>query len=303
MTDQRPSIRKAVIPVAGLGTRLLPATKAIPKEMLPLVDKPLIQYVVYEAIAAGLSEIVFVTHPSKHAIEQHFTTHGALEAELTRHGKYQLLNEIKAICPSGVTITSVLQPKADGLGHAVLCARPVVGDEPFAVLLPDVIIDDASCDLSVDNLAAMVALYERTEAAQIMVDPVPKERVDQYGIADVDGDDIAPGESLPLRGLIEKPAVNRATSNLAVVGRYVLPPDIWELLESLPADKEIELTDAIASLIEKRLVEAFHLVGESHDCGNKLGYLKACIAYAIRHPEIGRTLTDHLKALGESLPP
>ncbi|MEM6247079.1 UTP--glucose-1-phosphate uridylyltransferase GalU [Shewanella baltica] len=292
-------IRKAVIPVAGLGTRMLPATKAIPKEMLPVVDKPLIQYVVSEAIAAGIKEIVLVTHASKNSIENHFDTSFELEAQLERRVKRQLLEAVQSICPKDVTIISVRQSQAKGLGHAILCAKSVVGDAPFAVLLPDVIIDEASCDLRHDNLAAMVALFDETQVGQIMVEGVPHNVVNQYGIADVNGHDLQPGESEPLVELVEKPAVDEAPSNLAVVGRYVLPASIWPLLAKTPAGAgdEIQLTDAIAMLMKQETVNAYYMEGKSHDCGNKQGYMRANVEYALRHSEIGEDFAQYLKTV------
>lgn len=290
-------IRKAVIPVAGLGTRMLPATKAIPKEMLPVVDKPLIQYVVSEAIAAGIKEIVLVTHASKNSIENHFDTSFELEAQLERRVKRQLLEAVQSICPKDVTVISVRQSQAKGLGHAILCAKSVVGDAPFAVLLPDVIIDDASCNLSKDNLAAMVELFDETQVGQIMVEGVPHNMVNQYGIADVNGHDLQPGESEPLVELVEKPPVDEAPSNLAVVGRYVLPASIWPLLAKTPAGAgdEIQLTDAIAMLMKQETVNAYYMEGKSHDCGNKQGYMRANVEYALRHSEIGKDFAHYLK--------
>ncbi len=296
-------IRKAVIPVAGLGTRMLPATKAIPKEMLPVVDKPLIQYVVSEAIAAGIKEIVLVTHASKNSIENHFDTSFELEAQLERRVKRQLLDEVQAICPKDVTVISVRQAQAKGLGHAILCARPVVGDEPFAVLLPDVIIDDAKSNLATDNLAAMVKYFDETDTGQIMVEEVPHEMVNQYGIADINGVSLKGGDSAPLSALVEKPAVDQAPSNLAVVGRYVLPKEIWPLLGRTPAGAgdEIQLTDAIAMLMESVTVNAYGMVGKSHDCGNKHGYMQANVEYALRHPELGKEFAKYLKQLAKGL--
>ncbi len=296
-------IRKAVIPVAGLGTRMLPATKAIPKEMLPVIDKPLIQYVVNEAISAGIREIVLVTHASKNSIENHFDTSFELEAQLESRVKRQLLSEVQSICPPGVTVISVRQSQAKGLGHAILCARPVVGNEPFAVLLPDVLIDEASCNLKKENLADMVKLYNKTEAGQIMVEGVPQEKVDQYGIADVNGQAMQPGESAPLAQLVEKPACDEAPSNLAVVGRYILPKEIWPLLARTPAGAgdEIQLTDAIAMLMESKQVNAYYMKGKSHDCGNKQGYMQANVEHALRHKEIGEDFAAYIIAKAKEL--
>ncbi|MFP2505268.1 UTP--glucose-1-phosphate uridylyltransferase GalU [Buttiauxella gaviniae] len=280
-------VRKAVIPVAGLGTRMLPATKAIPKEMLPLVDKPLIQYVVNECIAAGITEIVLVTHSSKNSIENHFDTSFELEAMLEKRVKRQLLDEVQAICPPHVTIMQVRQGLAKGLGHAVLCAHPVVGDEPVAVILPDVILDEFESDLSQDNLAEMIKRFDTTGHSQIMVEPV--EDVTAYGVVDCKGVELNEGDSVPMVGIVEKPKANVAPSNLAVVGRYVLTADIWPLLSKTPpgAGDEIQLTDSIAMLMEKQTVEAYHMRGVSHDCGNKLGYMQAFVEYGIRHSTLG----------------
>lgn len=280
-------VRKAVIPVAGLGTRMLPATKAIPKEMLPLVDKPLIQYVVNECIAAGITEIVLVTHSSKNSIENHFDTSFELEAMLEKRVKRQLLDEVQAICPPHVTIMQVRQGLAKGLGHAVLCAHPVVGDEPVAVILPDVILDEFESDLSQDNLAEMIKRFDTTGHSQIMVEPV--EDVTAYGVVDCKGVELNEGDSVPMVGIVEKPKANVAPSNLAVVGRYVLTADIWPLLSKTPpgAGDEIQLTDSIAMLMEKQTVEAYHMKGVSHDCGNKLGYMQAFVEYGIRHSTLG----------------
>ncbi|MEP1740121.1 MAG: UTP--glucose-1-phosphate uridylyltransferase GalU [Kangiellaceae bacterium] len=292
-------ITKAVIPVAGLGTRMLPATKAIPKEMLPIVDKPLIQYIVNECVAAGIKEIVLVTHSSKNAIENHFDKSFELETTLENRVKRQLLDEIQAICPKDVTIMHVRQGEAKGLGHAVLKARPLVGENPFAVVLPDVLIDDAASNLSTENLASMIKRFEKTNASQIMVEPVPKEMVSSYGIADCDGGKIGVGESAKMTQVVEKPSLDEAPSNLAVVGRYVLSAQIWDLLDYTPpgAGGEIQLTDAIASLMKIETVEAFHMTGKSHDCGSKLGYMAAFVEYGLRHEEKGQEFTSYLKSL------
>ncbi|WP_105103513.1 UTP--glucose-1-phosphate uridylyltransferase GalU [Microbulbifer pacificus] len=285
-------VKKAVIPVAGLGTRMLPATKAIPKEMLPIVDKPLIQYVVNEAVAAGIKEIVLVTHASKNAIENHFDTSFELEAQLENRLKRQLLDEVRSIVPKDVTVISVRQAEAKGLGHAISCARPVVGDNPFAVLLPDVLIDQYAADLKVSNLADMVRNFEATKASQIMVEPVAWSQVSKYGVVDCLGADLQTGGTAKIDGMVEKPEVDAAPSNMAVVGRYVLPAEIWGLLENTQpgAGGEIQLTDAIDELLKQQTVEAYRIVGHSHDCGNKLGYMKAQLEYGLHHPEIGKDL-------------
>ena len=290
-------VRKAVIPVAGLGTRMLPATKAIPKEMLPIVDKPMIQYIVNECISAGITEIVLVTHSSKNAIENHFDTSYELESTLEKRVKRSLLDEVRSICPSHVTIMHVRQGVAKGLGHAVLCAKPLVGDEPFAVVLPDVLIDEVSCDLTKENMAEMLSMFDKNGESQIMVEPVSMDLVSNYGVADVNGHKLEAGTSAKMTQVVEKPPVDEAPSNLAVVGRYVLSSAIWDLLEHTPqgAGDEIQLTDAIAMLMEKETVNAFHMTGKSHDCGSKLGYMIANVEYAKRHPELGEEFTKYLK--------
>ena len=293
-------ITKAVIPVAGLGTRMLPATKAIPKEMLPIVDKPLIQYIVNECVAAGINEIVLVTHSSKNAIENHFDKSFELETTLEKRVKRQILDEIQAICPPGVTIMHVRQGEAKGLGHAVLKAHPIIGDEPFVVVLPDVILDDATADLKTENLAAMLTRFDQTGVSQIMVEPVPMTLVSNYGVADCNGQELVPGASKVMTAVVEKPAIEDAPSNLAVVGRYVLSSAIWNLLEFTPpgAGDEIQLTDAIASLMKIETVEAFHMTGKSHDCGSKLGYMNAFVEYGLRDPNLG---ADFIKSVTELL--
>ncbi|WP_270049513.1 UTP--glucose-1-phosphate uridylyltransferase GalU [Thalassolituus pacificus] len=292
-------VTKAVIPVAGLGTRMLPASKAIPKEMLTLADKPLIQYVVNECAAAGITEIILVTHSSKNAIENHFDTSFELESTLEARVKRQLLDEVRSITPKGVTIMHIRQGQAKGLGHAVLCAKPLIGDSPFAVVLPDVLIDDASANLEQENLAAMIREYETTGASQILVEAVAQQDVDKYGIVDISGADIKPGESAPISTIVEKPAVKEAPSNLAVVGRYVLPADIWDILaHTAPgAGDEIQLTDAIFTLMKKNSVNAFYMTGKSHDCGGKLGYMKAFVEYSMRHEKEGKAFSEWIKTL------
>lgn len=293
---------KAIIPVAGLGTRMLPATKAIPKEMLTLVDKPLIQYVVNECVAAGIKEIVLVTHSSKNAIENHFDTSFELETMLEKRVKRQLLEEVRSIVPKDVTIMHVRQGNAKGLGHAVLCGRPLVGDEPFAVILPDVLLAEFSANQKKENLAAMLKRFNQTKASQIMVSPVAPEAVSSYGIADCGGVEILPGESAKINSIVEKPSVDDAPSNLAVVGRYVFSAAIWDLLEKTPVGvgDEIQLTDAIDMLIEKETVEAFHMTGISYDCGDKIGYMKAFVEYGLHHNKLGDEFKSYLKALTSS---
>ncbi len=296
-------IEKAVIPVAGLGTRMLPATKAIPKEMLPVVDKPLIQYVVAEAIAAGIKQIVLVTHSSKNSIENHFDTSFELEAQLEKRLKRQLLAEVKSICPKDVSIMHIRQAEAKGLGHAILAARPVVGENPFAVILPDVLINEHSCDLKTENLAKMLELFDADGTSQIMLEEVPRAEVNQYGIGDLNGKELAPGESAPMSSIVEKPDVESAPSNLSVVGRYVLSSKIWECLDFTPpgAGDEIQLTDAIASLMKQEPVNAFYMTGKSNDCGSKLGYMKANLEYGIKHDVLGEDFKQVIKDLAKTL--
>lgn len=277
MTEvNKAAVRKAIIPVAGFGTRLLPISKAIPKEMVPVVDRPLIQHVVEEALAAGINEIVLVTRSGKAAIEDHFDAHAELEDSLASKGKDALLATLAAIAPPHLKITSVRQPNAKGLGHAVYCAAHLLGtDEPFAVILPDVLVKpqpgSEACDLG-----RMVALWDASSAAQIMVEAVPQEEVYRYGI--VDCDEPNAGESADMRGVVEKPKPEEAPSRLSVIGRYVLPYRIMELLRDLPpgAGNEIQLTDAIDRLMqEDQTVQAFRMHGRTFDCGHIEGWLKA----------------------------
>uniref|UniRef100_UPI00403E2FE9 UTP--glucose-1-phosphate uridylyltransferase GalU n=1 Tax=Pasteurella multocida TaxID=747 RepID=UPI00403E2FE9 len=293
---------KAIIPAAGLGTRMLPATKAIPKEMLTLVDKPLIQYVVNECVAAGMKEIVLVTHSSKNAIENHFDISFELETMLEKRVKRQLLDEVRSICPKNVTIMHVRQGNAKGLGHAVLCGRPLVGNEPFAVILPDVLLADFSADQKRENLAAMVKRFEETQTSQIMVAPVAEKEVSSYGIVDCGGADLKGGESTKIHSIVEKPSLDKAPSNLAVVGRYVFSAAIWDLLEKTPigVGDEIQLTDAIDILIEKEVVEAFHMTGKSFDCGDKIGYMQAFVEYGLQHDKLGQQFKAYLQQLVKS---
>ncbi|MBU2917721.1 UTP--glucose-1-phosphate uridylyltransferase GalU [Psychrosphaera sp. F3M07] len=289
-------ITKAVIPVAGLGTRMLPASKAIPKEMLPIADKPIIQYVVNEIISAGIKEIILVTHSSKNSIENHFDKSFELESILEKRVKRQILEEVQAICPKDVTIMHVRQGTAKGLGHAISCARPVVGNHPFAVVLPDVMINDYDSNLASDNLAEMVQLFNETKASQVMVDAVPEQDVSKYGVVDINGEALAAGESKAMKGMVEKPELIDAPSNLAVVGRYVLSSEIWDILEKTPvgAGDEIQLTDAIATLMSWEQVNAYHMKGSYHDCGDKLGYMQAFVEYSKRHPVLGEAFKEYL---------
>lgn len=294
---------KVIIPVAGLGTRMLPATKAIPKEMLTVADKPLIQYIVNECVAAGIKEIVLVTHSSKNAIENHFDTSFELETMLEKRVKRQLLEEVRSICPKDVTIMHVRQGNAKGLGHAVLCGRAVVGNEPFAVVLPDVILAEFSANQKMENLAAMIKRFNETGYSQIMVSPVPIDEVSSYGVADCNGVEIPAGGVAEIVKMVEKPSKEEAPSNLAVVGRYVFSEGIWDLLEKTPAGvgDEIQLTDAIDMLIEQETVEAFHMTGKTFDCGDKLGYMQAFTEYSLRHDKFGKEFKEYIKSLASTL--
>lgn len=289
-------IRKAVLPVAGFGTRCLPASKAIPKEMITIVDRPVIQYVVEEAVAAGIRDIVLVTHASKGAIENHFDKHFELESSLEAKGKLELLAELRAIVPDSVNIISVRQPEPLGLGHAVLCARPIIGDEtPFAVLLPDVLVDNR--DQRRNDLAGMIESFEVSGHAQLMVEHVAAEDVSKYGIVAPRGAEPEPGEACALDGVVEKPSVDDAPSQLAVIGRYVLPGHIFGLLAETPpgAGGEIQLTDAIETLRQQEGVDAWRMTGHTHDCGHQLGYLEATLAYGKQHPRYGEGFRALLK--------
>jgi UTP--glucose-1-phosphate uridylyltransferase len=280
-------VKTAVFPVAGRGTRFLPATKASPKEMLPIVDKPLIQYAVEEAIAAGATKLVFVTGASKRAIEDHFDTDPELEEALTRSGKDELLASIQGIVPKGVSCIYIRQGEPLGLGHAVLCARPAVGNEPFFVhLADDLIAGDPGC------LAQMADEYEHHGGSVIAVETVPHEDTSSYGIVAVDASD-----RNRITQIVEKPAPENAPSNSAVVGRYLLAPDIFDKLENTGrgAGGEIQLTDGIADLLNDSAVYAYSFTGVRYDCGSKLGYLQATVAYGLEHPDTGERFRKHLK--------
>ncbi|ARG35098.1 UTP--glucose-1-phosphate uridylyltransferase GalU [Acinetobacter baumannii] len=288
-------IKKAVLPVAGLGTRFLPASKSIPKEMVTVVDRPAIEYVVREAVEAGVEQIILVTHSSKASIENYFDRNFELETTLEQKKKFDLLAEITQIVPAHVSVVSVRQPQPLGLGHAVLCAKSVVGQDDFAVLLPDVLVKDSSGQ---NDLSRMISRYNECQAAQIMVEAVPNHLVDQYGIVDV-AQSPNEGESIAMQGIIEKPAVGSAPSNLSVVGRYVLPAKIMQLLENTPkgAGNEIQLTDAIAMLQDTDTVEAYRMQGQTFDCGSKIGYLKAVLHYGVEHPKLGNDFKQLIQEL------
>ena len=280
-------IKKAVIPVAGLGTRMLPATKAIPKELLPVYDRPIIEHVVKEAIAGGVTEIILVTRSGKEAIENHFDAHYELEHRLEKKGKETILGSVKNIIPDHIKVTSVRQADALGLGHAVLCAKHLLSDEPFAVLLPDVLVLDQESRDKNYSFAQLVKAWGETGTGQIMVERVNPEVVESYGIADIGEVMLEPFESVALKGLVEKPSPDRAPSNLAVLGRYVLPSKVLELLESTAAGVggEIQLTDALDELLKLEGLNALETDAEIHDCGNKQGFLGANLAVGMRDAE------------------
>ena len=288
-------IKKAILPVAGLGTRFLPASKSIPKEMVTVVDRPAIEYVVREAVEAGIEQIILVTHSSKASIENYFDRNFELETTLENKDKLDLLAEISNILPSHVSVVSIRQPQPLGLGHAVLCAKDIVGNEAFAVLLPDVLVKDPSTQ---NDLSLMIERFNASSSSQIMVEAVPDHLVDQYGIVDV-AQTPDEGESIVMQGIVEKPAVGTAPSNLSVVGRYVLPAEIMQLLEQTPrgAGNEIQLTDAIAKLQETQKVEAYRMKGQTFDCGSKIGYLKAVLHYGLEHPKLGAEFKQLIQEL------
>jgi len=274
-------VNKAIFPVAGLGTRFLPATKANPKEMMPIVDKPLIQYAVEEAVAAGITELIFVTSSSKRAIEDHFDDNFELEANLRDRGKFELLEIVRGILPAGVSCAYIRQKSPQGLGHAVLCAKQLVMNEPFAVILADDLIDGGkqSC------LQQMIDVFAEVQSSLIAVQKINSSETKKYGVVDVMGDT---NPVAVIKAIIEKPEPASAPSNLGVVGRYILTPRIFDLLErtSQGMGGEIQLTDAIAKLLEEEPVRALQFKGKRYDCGHKLGYLEAIVAYALKHPEL-----------------
>src|SRR5260221_1817989 len=283
-------ITKAVFPVAGLGSRFLPATKASPKEMLPIVDKPLIQYAVEEAAAAGITEMIFVTGRNKRAIEDHFDKAYELETELERQGKDALLDIVRSVLPEGVRCIYIRQAEPLGLGHAVLCAQPAVGAEPFAVLLADDLIDAQP-----PAMARIDQSFAREGASLLGAEEVPRDQTQSYGIVTIDK---MQGDLARIRSIVEKPKPAEAPSNLAVIGRYVLTPRIFDLLNELRpgAGGEIQLTDAIAKLLSHERVLAVRLPGKRYDCGSKLGYLQATVDFGLRHSEVGQDFARFLKA-------
>lgn len=284
-------LTKAVFPVAGMGTRFLPATKASPKEMLPIVDKPLIQYAAEEAMASGMTDLIFITGRNKRAIEDHFDKAYELEAELEARGRDALLEILRGILPSHVSCIYIRQPEALGLGHAVLCARPVVGDEAFAVILADDLIDGRPAALK-----QMVDLYSKEGCSILGVENVAREETSSYGI--VDAQPGAQGQ-FEVCSIVEKPKPDEAPSTMAVVGRYILTPRIFECLERVQPGKggEIQLTDGIATLLSHEQVLAYPFSGRRYDCGSKLGYMEANVELALKHPEIGSEFAAYLDTL------
>lgn len=283
---------KAVIPVAGLGMHMLPATKAIPKEMLPVVDKPMIQYIVDEIVAAGIKEIVLVTHSSKNAVENHFDTSYELESLLEQRVKRQLLTEVKNICPPGVTIMNVRQGHPLGLGHSIMCAHPAIGNNPFVVVLPDVILDNASADPLRYNLAAMIARYYDTGRSQVLAKRMPGD-LSEYSVITTDKPLIEEGQVARIVDFIEKPEEpHKLNSDIMAVGRYVLSAGVWKELERTQTGAwgRIQLTDAIAALNQKEPVESMLMSGESFDCGKKMGYMQAFVTYGLRNRKEGHKL-------------
>lgn len=286
------AIKKAVFPVAGMGTRFLPATKANPKEMLPVVDKPLIQYAAEEAVAAGIDTLIFVTGRNKRSIEDHFDTAYELERELEAKQKHKMLEVLRSILPDHVKCVFIRQSQALGLGHAVLCARPVVNDEPFAVILADDLINFAEKPC----LSQMVDVFNFQHCSVLGTQTVPMEDVSSYGV--VDGIQVKP-DLMEVSGIVEKPSAEEAPSNVAVVGRYILTPRIFDLLENTKrgAGNEIQLTDAIAALLKEQRVLSYNFKGRRFDCGSKLGYLKAQVEFALAHEELGEEFRDFLLTL------
>jgi len=283
-------IRKAVFPVAGLGSRFLPVTKASPKEMLPIVDKPLIQFAVEEAAAAGITEMIFITGRNKRAIEDHFDKAYELETELALRNKTALLETVQSATPAGINCIYIRQTEALGLGHAVLCAEPVIGDEPFAVLLADDLID-----ADPPAMCRMAEIFAQKGTSLLGVEEVPRDQTQSYGIVTIDK---MQGDTALMHSIVEKPRPAAAPSNLGVIGRYVLTPRIFDMLSQVVpgAGGEIQLTDGISALLKHERVHAVRLPGKRYDCGSKLGYLQATLEYGLRHPETGEEFTRYLKS-------
>lgn len=287
------SIQKAVFPVAGMGIRFLPATKANPKEMMPVVDKPLIQYAVEEAIRAGITELIFVTNSSKRAIEDHFDSHFELETKLKEQGREDLLSIVRDVLPNGVSCVYIRQPEALGLGHAILCAKNVVGNEPFAVLLADDLIEGS------DNTSCLEQMMERFQTVQthiVAVEKIPLEECSKYGVIGFQEPFKTFGK---INKIVEKPTPTNAPSVFGVVGRYTFAPSIFSQLEKTKPDAngEIQLTDAIAALLTQETVHALEFSGKRYDCGSKLGYLQAIVTYGLKHPEVAAAFQKYLRTV------
>lgn len=279
-------VKKAVFPVAGIGSRFLPATKATPKEMLPIVDKPLIQYAVEEAVAVGVTEIIFITHPSKRAIEDYFSQPSELEQRLIQQGKHDLAEKLEDMAIPNVKFTFIHQHEPLGLGHAVLCAEEAVGEEPFLVLLADDLLEDKK----LPSLSAMIEMFDRDGSSILAVEAVPHHSVNQYGIIEL-------MNGMRIKSVVEKPEIELAPSNLAVIGRYLLTPKIFTCLQETNLDHrgEIQLTEGIQRLLQYESVLAYRIHGKRYDCGSKLGYLKATVAFGQKHPEVGQAFSRYLR--------
>jgi UTP--glucose-1-phosphate uridylyltransferase len=309
-------ITKAIIPMAELGIKMLPETKSIPMEMLPIVDKPLIQYIVNEAVLAGIKEIVLVAHYSKNAVENHFDKSFELESELKKRVKRQQLEEIQSICPPDISIMYVRQGKTRGLAHAISKAKPLVRGEPFAIILPDVLINQFKCDMRTDNLKEMIDRFNETGRNQIMVQPVPLSNISAYGVIDTGKDfrdkffdgsifnekayQESQEKSIPIENLVEKPAADAAPGNLAIVGRYVVSDKIWDYLENTPPGigNEIQFTDTLRLMNRDYPMDAVLIKGDSFDCGSQLGYMKAFIEYALRSRRFGADMAEFIRKSG-----
>ena len=286
-------VTKAIFPVAGLGTRFLPATKAIPKEMLPIVDKPLIQYAVEEAISAGISELIFITGRTKSAITNHFDKANELEAELEKKDKLEKLNIIRNIIPQGITCVYIRQSEPLGLGHAILCAKSVIEGEPFAIILPDDLINDGSRGVT----KQLVDLYEEKQKSIIAIENIPRSDTKKYGIVEISDKKEKPLQRIS--GIVEKPKPDESLSTLAVVGRYIFNSEIFSFLEkiNIGADSEIQLTDAISMLLKSDSVYGYEFSGKRYDCGSKLGYMQASVQYALEDINIKEAFASYIKSI------
>lgn len=288
-------IRKAVLPVAGLGTRFLPVTKANPKEMLPIVDKPLIQYAAEEAVAAGITQLIFVTSSSKHAIENHFDSNFELEAKLAESGKNEWLEVVRNILPPGISCVYIRQQNPLGLGHAVLCAKNIIGNEPFAVILSDELLNGGAKTC----LEQMIGVYNQVNSSVLAIQSVAKSETEKYGIVGLSNNNIKSGDFTKVTTIVEKPKAKDAPSDFASIGRYILTPRIFHFLENvgIGAIGEIQLTDSIDKLISEQDVHGYAFHGKRYDCGSKIGYLKATIEYGMKHQEVGEHFTKYLHDL------